>query len=169
MPEKISELKLPQGSARLALRLPIWLFHAHLGWILGTRFVLLTHTGRKSGLPRKNVLEVVRYDRGTGACVVASGWGAKSDWFKNISANPKIIYQVQNQSRTGIAERLSPEQGSQELFEYARRHRLAFRELVHFMGYRLDGSEADIRAMGRILPMFIFKPALLENQENQHG
>jgi hypothetical protein len=32
------------------------------------------------------------------------------------------------------------------------------RELARFMGYRLDGSDDDIRALGRILPMFIFKP-----------
>ena len=63
MPEKTSELKLPHGLSRLAFRLPIWLYHSHLGWLLGTRFVLLTHTGRKSGLSRQTVLEVVRYDK----------------------------------------------------------------------------------------------------------
>jgi deazaflavin-dependent oxidoreductase (nitroreductase family) len=158
MPEKISEPKLPRGLARLAFRFPIWLFHAHLGWMLGTRFVLLIHTGRKSGLPRQTVLEVVRYDKPTGDCVVASGWGMKSDWFQNVTANPKIVYQIRNKRTAGIAERLSPEGGAQELFDYAHRYPMALRELARFMGYRLDGTEDDIRALGRMIPMFIFKP-----------
>jgi hypothetical protein len=44
------------------------------------------------------------------------------------------------------------------LFDYASRYKLALHELVRFMGYRLDGSDEDIRALGRILPMFIFRP-----------
>jgi deazaflavin-dependent oxidoreductase (nitroreductase family) len=158
MPEKISEPKLPRGLARLALRLPIWLYRFHLGWLLGYRFVLLTHTGRKSGLPRQTVLEVVRYDKATGSCVVASGWGTKSEWYRNVTSNPKIVIQVRNKRTAGIAERLSPEEGAQKLFDYARHYPLALRELARFMGYRLDGSDDDIRALGRILPMFIFKP-----------
>jgi deazaflavin-dependent oxidoreductase (nitroreductase family) len=158
MPEKVSEPKLPRGLARLAFRLPIWLYRARLGWLLGYRFVLLTHIGRKSGQERKSVLEVVRYDKANGACVVASGWGHKSDWFKNITANPNITFQVASRRSAGIAERLSPEAAAQELADYARRHPAAFRELAAFMGYRLDGTEEDIRAAGRMLPMFLFRP-----------
>lgn len=158
MPEKISELKLPRGLARVAFRAPIWLYRAHLGWLLGYRFVLLTHTGRKSGLPRQTVLEVVRYDKVTGASIGASGWGTKSDWFHNVTANPKIIIQIRNKRSTAIAERLSPETGAHELLDYAHRNPLALRELATFMGYRLDGTEDDILALGKIIPMFIFKP-----------
>ena len=158
MPEKISEPKLPGGLSRLAFRLPIWFYRFHLGWILGTRFVLLRHTGRKSGLARQNVLEVIRYDKQTGACIIASGWGMRSDWVKNIGANPEITFQVRQKSMAGIAERLSPETGAAELQDYARRHPAAMKELAGFMGYRLDGSEADIGELGKILPMFILRP-----------
>lgn len=34
MPEKITEPKLPHSFSRLAFRFPIWLYHAHLGWLL---------------------------------------------------------------------------------------------------------------------------------------
>jgi len=158
MPEKVTELQLPRGISRLAFRLPISLYHLGLGWLMGTRFVLLTHTGRKSGLSRQTVLEVVRYDKASGVCIIASGWGVKSDWYQNISANPKVIFQVRNKHSSGIAERLSPDAGGQELLDYAHRHPMAFRELVHFMGYQLDGTQEDIYAAGRILPMFLLKP-----------
>ena len=129
MPEKIFEPKLPRGLSRLAFRLPIWLFRARLGWLLGNRFVLLTHTGRKSGLSRQTVLEVVRYDKASGACIVASGWGTKSDWFHNVTANPKIVIQIRNKRSAAVAERLSAEIAAQELLDYARRHPLAMRGL----------------------------------------
>jgi len=158
MPEKISEPKLPRGLSRLAFRFPIMLYHVHLGWMLGNRFVLLTYTGRKSGLPRQTVLEVVRYDKVSSVCIVASGWGIKSDWFHNITTNPKIIFQIGNKRSSAIAERLAPETGAQELLDYAHQHPLAYRELARFLGYRMDGTEEDIRAASRMLPMFIFKP-----------
>jgi deazaflavin-dependent oxidoreductase (nitroreductase family) len=158
MPEKIKDLKPPRGLARLAFRLPIWLYRLRLGWILGTRFVLLTHTGRKSGLPRRTVLEVVRYNKATGACIIASGWGTRSDWFQNITENPKITFQVRNKPTAGIAERLSSEAGGKELLDYALSHPMAFRELAKFMGFRLSGTVDDIRAAGRVLPMFMLRP-----------
>jgi deazaflavin-dependent oxidoreductase (nitroreductase family) len=170
MPEKIKTLKKPGRLARLALRAPIWVYRANLGWLFGHRFVLLTHFGRNSGLPRQTVLEIVRYDKATGACVVASGWGTKSDWFHNVMTNPQIVIQVQNKPSTAIAERLLPEAGAQELLYYAHRHPLALRELANFMGYRLDGTEDDIRSLGRLIPMFIFKPtSFKDNQANPEG
>ena len=158
MPEKFSELKGPRGLTRLAFRLPIWFYRLHLGWILGDRFVLPTHTWRKSGMPHQTVLEVVRYDKVTGASIVASGWGTKSDWFRNVTANPKIIIQIQNKCSTAIAERLAPGAGGRELVNYDRLHPLAFAELCHFMGYRLDGTEGDILALGKSIPIFRFLP-----------
>lgn len=74
----------PRGLLRLGLRLPVWLYRLRLGRLLGRRFVMVTHTGRKSGRQHQTVLEVVRYDPATGVVVVASGWGEKADWFRNI-------------------------------------------------------------------------------------
>lgn len=158
MAEKIRDTQPPRGLARLAFRFPIWLYRARLGGLLGERFVLLTHTGRKSGLPRQTVLEVVRYDRSTGSCVVASGWGTKSDWVQNVTANPKIVMQVRSRRTAAVAERLFPEAAADELVDYARRHPEAARLLARFMGYRLDGTPEDVHDLGRKLPMFIFKP-----------
>lgn len=46
----------PRGLLRLAARLPLWLYRAGLGWLLSNRFLMLTHIGRKSGLPRQVVV-----------------------------------------------------------------------------------------------------------------
>jgi deazaflavin-dependent oxidoreductase (nitroreductase family) len=158
LPEKVSDPKPPRGLARLALRAPIWLYRAHLGWLLGHRFLRLTHTGRKSGLPRQNVLEIVRYDPATHTCIVASGWGEKSDWYRNITANPRVTVEVGTQRFPARAERLPAADGEKEMLDYARRHPMALRELASFMGYRLDGSQEDIRALGRLVPLFALQP-----------
>jgi deazaflavin-dependent oxidoreductase (nitroreductase family) len=157
MPEKIAEPKLPRGLTRLAFRAPLWLYRIGLGGLLGHRFLRLTHTGRKTGLLRQSVLEIVRYDKVTGTCIVASGWGNKSDWYQNVSVNPLVDVQVGTRRFPAIAERLSQEEGGRELLDYAHRHPQAFRELARFMGYRLDGTENDIQSLGQIVPMFSFK------------
>ena len=59
MAQGMTKSATPRGLACLAFRLPIGLYRLRLGWLLGDR-LLLTHIGRKSGLPRQAVIEVVR-------------------------------------------------------------------------------------------------------------
>lgn len=158
MPSQYKELILPQGLVRLFFRAPIWLYHHRLGGLMGFRFVLLTHTGRKSGLQRQTVLEIVRYDPLTGSCIVASGWGNRSDWSQNILKEPQIIFQIKNRVTPGLAIRLSDDEAGRELVDYATRHPLAMQELARFMGYHLDGTQDDLMALGKLLPLFRFSP-----------
>ncbi len=158
MPVKIFEPKPPGGLARLGFRLPIQLYRLGLSGLLGTRFVCLTHTGRKSGKPRQTVLEVVRYDKATGACIVASGFGKGSDWLLNVEHDLRILFTIGRTQRTGLAVRLDPEMAGRELAEYACRYPLAWRELVQFMGYKVNGTENDILALGNMIPLYRFQP-----------
>lgn len=82
MPTKIKEVQPPHGLARTLYRLPIKLYRLHLGWLLMGHFLLLTHVGRKSGLPRQTVLEVLLHDKARDVYYVLAGWGEKSDWVK---------------------------------------------------------------------------------------
>jgi deazaflavin-dependent oxidoreductase (nitroreductase family) len=75
---------------RAFLRAPIWFYRAHLGWLLGHRFLYLETVGRKSGLLRRTVLEVVWHDKATGAYFVVAGFGEKSDWYQNALAHPPL-------------------------------------------------------------------------------
>jgi deazaflavin-dependent oxidoreductase (nitroreductase family) len=158
VPEKISEPQLPRGLARLAFRTPIWLYRLHLGWLLGKRFLHLTHTGRKSGLPRQVVLEVVDHDPDTNTYYVASGWGVKSDWYQNILKTPRVRLQVGTKSWAAMAEVFVPESAEQIILHYGRKHPALLGELARVMGYKLDGSEADMRALGRMVPVVAFTP-----------
>ncbi len=159
MPEKFKQVKSPSGLARLAFRAPILLYRLGLGRLLGHRFLLLTHTGRISGLSRQAVLEVVRYNSKIGAYYIAVGFGKQTDWYKNILANPKITVLSAGRQFQATAELLSLEKAGDELVRYSHDHATAFRELVRFLGFRLDGTDADTHALAQQIPMFVLKPA----------
>ena len=153
MPEKNAEVQPPTGLSRFLYRLPILFFRFHLGWILGGHFLLLNHTGRKSGLPRQAVLECIRLDKTNDTYYVIAGWGEKSDWFRNVQKNPRVIIQVGGRRLAAIAERLPIEQAEGEILNFARRFPALARTLVRVAGYRVDGTEADYRLLADGFPV----------------
>jgi len=162
--EKIKDVQSPRGLARLAWRAPIWFYRLGLGGLFGQRMLLLKHTGRKSGQVRQNVLEVVRHDKETNAYIVASGFGEKADWYKNVTAHPQITIQVGNKHMTALAERLPTEQATNEMLDYNRHHPAALRTLSGILGYKSDGSEADVRFLATVIPILAFHPTSATNK-----
>lgn len=156
-----SALKLPgrpRGAVRLALRAPALLYRLRLGWLLGHRFLLLTHRGRTSGRIYRAVIEVVRYDRATRESVVLAGFGAGSDWFRNLHAHPAL--QVCTGASCSVPEQrfLSVDEGYAVLSDYERRNGWLVR---YFLGrmYGYDGSDASRRKLAELLPMVAFRPS----------
>lgn len=147
----------PHGFARLLWRLPIWLYRLHLGWLFGERFLLLTHTGRKSRLPRETMLEVIHAEKDRQAYTVFSGWGKRSDWVQNVEKTPQVTIQVGRRSFRAQAMRPAPEEAESILLAYARRYPHLIRLFMRFLGYQIDGSEGDIRAIARQSTMITFK------------
>jgi deazaflavin-dependent oxidoreductase (nitroreductase family) len=78
-----------KNALRYLLRAPVHLYHWHLGRVLGTRFLLLTHIGRRTGLRHQTVLEVLEYRKEGPEAVVMSGFARDADWLRNIEATPK--------------------------------------------------------------------------------
>jgi deazaflavin-dependent oxidoreductase (nitroreductase family) len=88
----VKNVQPPAGLTRLLFRIPIHLYRLRLGWLFGSRLLLLNHIGRVSGKPRQTILEVAEHD-GDG-CVVASGWGPTAAWYRNIVHTPDVTIQV---------------------------------------------------------------------------
>ena len=139
--------------------MPIWLYRAHLGWMLGNRFLMLTHTGRKSGLPRQTVVEVVGHDKTTDTYYVASGWGEKSNWYQNIRKTPQVTIHVGGRKFQSKAEFIPSDKAIEVVSNYAREHPIAFNELSGiFLGERMKpGSDAPQR-IAQKMPMVAFHP-----------
>lgn len=158
MPTKIKEVQQPRGMARTLYRLPIKLFRLHLGWLLMGHFLLLTHVGRKSGLPRQTILEVLLHDKAGDVYYVMAGWGEKSDWVKNIEKTPQVTISVGRRRFRALASRLSPEEAELKVIAYGRQHPHLIRSLPRLLGYRVDGTEEDLRALARLGIVVAFEP-----------
>lgn len=146
----------PTGLRRLLWRLPIHLYRMRLGFLFGHRLTLLTHIGRVSGQPRQAVIEVVERDPVRGVYVAASGFGTRSNWYRNILAHPEATIEVAGRTLPVVASTLPPEEGAELMARYAMRHPKAAKRLCRIMGFAVDGGEADFRAVGERIPFVRF-------------
>lgn len=143
---------------RWVLRLPVYLYRIQLGWLLGSRFLLLTYKGYKSGVSRQVVLEVVRSDYATGTYIVASGWGEKANWYKSIQQTPEVTLHIRSRRLTARAFLLTEAEACREMQDYARRHPVAFRSLAILLaGRRLSDTEEDVRLFVKSVPLVAFR------------
>jgi deazaflavin-dependent oxidoreductase (nitroreductase family) len=160
MATKLSDTKPPTGLLRWLLRLPIWLYRIRMGWLLGDRFLMLTHIGRASGQPRQSVLEVIGHDAATKTYIIASGWGERADWLRNIQKNPRVLVNVGRARFEALAERMDQDAATGAARDYALHHPAAFRALASRMsGQALTGTDADYRALARAVPFVTLTPS----------
>ena len=66
------------------LRAPGLPYDWRLGWMLGRRFLRLTHVGRRSGRTYRTVLELVGRNRAENEFVVVAGLGRSARWYRNL-------------------------------------------------------------------------------------
>ena len=130
---------------RSLARAPIWLFRAGLGGLLGRRFVMLDHRGRRSGQERHVVLETVA-ERPDGV-VVVSGYGWTSQWLRNIRADPRVrLWHGWQRPVSARAEVLDPAATVALLEDYRRRRPRSARLLVAAIGLPALADDAPIPA-----------------------
>jgi deazaflavin-dependent oxidoreductase (nitroreductase family) len=115
--------------SRALTRAPIVLYRLGLGFVFGTRLLMLEHTGRRTGARRFVVLEVIDHpdpDR----YVVASGFGERAQWFRNVQAQPRVrISTSRHRAVSARAHRLPGSQADMALQSYIARHPAAWSRL----------------------------------------
>jgi deazaflavin-dependent oxidoreductase (nitroreductase family) len=145
MTDEIHYPQPPKGFSRFMYRMPISIYRLGLGFLLGKRFLLLEHIGRKSGLSRKAVLEVIRHDPAEQAYYVVSGFGRQSDWFLNIKKNPEVRIQVGRKWMRARAIILPSDQAVKEILSYAERYPRTFRVLAEkLLGIEIGKGDQDL-------------------------
>ena len=77
------------------------LYAIGLGPIVGKIILLLTTTGRKTGLKRVTPLQ---YEEIDGKYYLGAARGLKADWVRNIQADPNVEIQVKSMKFHGQAE-----------------------------------------------------------------
>lgn len=97
--------------------------------LFGSRILLLEHVGRKSGARRHAVLEVIDHPL-PDTYVVASGFGRKAQWFRNIQANPRVRVSAAGQGpRPATARILDQQEADRTLATYRTRHPKAWERM----------------------------------------
>jgi hypothetical protein len=122
-------------------RAPVYLYRWRCGRLLGRRFMLLIHVGRRTGLRRETVLEVMEY-RLEGPEVVVMSTGSR-----RFTADYRI---------------LGADEAVRVIAGYEQRNRLMApiirAVLSRLLGWRYVGSELDRRWLVAHLPLIAFRP-----------
>jgi deazaflavin-dependent oxidoreductase (nitroreductase family) len=152
----------PRGVKAIPWRLPIWFYRLGLGGMLGKRFLLLNHVGRKTGQPRQAVLEVIRSFPSEDRYLVVSGFGKHSHWYQNIKQEPRVTIQVGNKRLKVIAEELDPAAAGEMMLDYATNNPGAIKALSRMLGYEIEPTPAGYRSFGEGIPVIQFSPLTKE-------
>lgn len=114
------------------------------GRVLGSDSILLTATGRSSGLPRTVALFAFPTDGGWIVVGSRGGSGRVPDWANNLLAEPRAVIRIRDRSKPVVARELA---GS----EYEAAFELA---AAAYPGYRLYRRNARHH-----IPIFRLEPA----------
>jgi deazaflavin-dependent oxidoreductase (nitroreductase family) len=124
--------------------------------------MLLIHVGRRTGLRRETVLEVMEYRDEGPEVVVMSAFGPEADWLRNIQArsDPEVV--IGSLRFTAAHRMLGAEEAVRVIAGYEQRNRLIApiirAVLSRLLGWRYLGSEADRRWLVVHLPLIAFRP-----------
>lgn len=134
---------------RWVVRLPIQLYHAGFGWLVGRRLVMIEHLGRASGQPRFVVVEVMYRERNR--IVVPSGLGPGAQWCRNLKANGVAYLSTGRARRVPAHVRLlDAGESGRVLAEYTQTHRTEWKHLKSAMDYATGGDA--------VIPLVEFTP-----------
>jgi deazaflavin-dependent oxidoreductase (nitroreductase family) len=151
------------GTLRRLFRVPVYLYGWNFGWLLGRRFLLLIHIGRRTGLRRRTVLEVMEYRQEGPEAVVMSAFGRNADWLRNVEAAPGPEVVIGSQRFVAAHRFLDQEEAMNAITGYEQRNwfiapiiRAVMSRLV---GWRYDSSQSARRRLAAQLPLIAFRPA----------
>ena len=150
------------AALRGLFRVPVYFYRWKCGWLLGHRFLLLTHIGRRTGLRHHTVLEVVQYREQGPEAVVLSAFGRNPDWLRNIEKTPDPEVVIGSRCFVAAHRFLCEEEAVSVISDYEQRNRLIrpiMRSVLsRLLGWRYDGPPDDRRRLVTQLPVIAFYP-----------
>lgn len=159
----MKEARRPGPVARWFLRAPARLYDWKLGWLLGHRFLRLTHVGRRSGRHYRTMLEVIGTRRTANEVIVIAGLGPTADWYRNLQVRPPIEVAIGRRTFQPEYRVLGQAEAVAALADYEHRNRwvrpVLRRVLSWLVGWKYDGSADARQRLARELPCVAFRPA----------
>jgi deazaflavin-dependent oxidoreductase (nitroreductase family) len=138
-------------------KLPVFLYRLRLGWLLGKRFMQITHIGRRSGKVRRTILAVLRFDDQTKEIYAVSAWKG-SDWYYNIQARPALQVESGFVRYVPVQRTLSPEEITRTFMEYRQEHPFFSRMVCRIPGWKWDSTYEEFLELAGTLRGVAFRP-----------
>jgi deazaflavin-dependent oxidoreductase (nitroreductase family) len=105
-PSREMKYPAPHTLASAFYKAPLFAYRLGFGRFLGHFFLLLTTWGRHSGMARSTMLSYAALD---GVLYVISGWGLRSDWYRNLMVDPRVTVQIGKAAFPARARRVTEE------------------------------------------------------------
>jgi len=133
------------------------LYALGFGPLVGRLILLLTTTGRKTGLPRVTALQ---YEEVDGTFMLGSSRGLRADWVRNLIADPRVEIRVRSRRLVGRAEVVSdPERIADFLALRLERHRRIVGKIMQMEGLPPRPSREQLVNYAARLALVIVRPA----------
>lgn len=155
MPDPVFKGK-PTGFTKWLLHAPTWLYRSRLGFLMGKRFLMIEHRGRKSDNLYRTVVEVAGRHRDRTEFVVTSGTGSEADWYRNLGAGKLDAVWVGSKRHNATVRFLDAEEAADVFFDYETRHPRTATKLLQQMDVSYDGTDKGRIEMMRSIPMVAF-------------
>jgi deazaflavin-dependent oxidoreductase (nitroreductase family) len=150
------------GTLRWLFQAPVFAYRCGCGWLFGHRLLLLIHIGRRTGVRRHTVLEIVEYRENGPEAVVVSAFGREADWLRNIEASPHPEVIIGSQHFVATYRVLGEDEAVRVLAGYQHRNRfiapIVRAGFSWLLGWKFDGSEEHRHWLAAQLPFIAFRP-----------
>ena len=107
------------------------------------------------------VLEVIGREPASGGLRIASAWGRRAEWFRNLEVDPSVEVYVGRRRFTGTVTVLAEPEAQDAFRDYASAHPLAYRTFIGplLLGRRPTGATDELTELARVVPILVVRPA----------
>jgi deazaflavin-dependent oxidoreductase (nitroreductase family) len=151
------EPRRPGLLLRWFYRAPVALYRVGLGWLMPMQ-MMLTTVGRKSGQPRRAVVDVLKHDAESNTYYVVSAYGGRADWYRNLEATPAVEVRVRGRRFSARAVTLPPDEAEEMLLDFWSGHRFYVSTMFRLLGLKA-GSEEEAREATGEMRVVALRPA----------
>lgn len=104
IPKKMQDIYPTSKLGKTLYSIPMLTWRLGLGPLIGRYILIITHIGRKTGNPHQTAVEYHTINK---MKYIPCAFGIKSDWYRNILANPHVTIQTSDGSEAMIAMRVT--------------------------------------------------------------
>ena len=132
-------------------KMPVILDKIGLGWLNSNYFLILTTTGRKTGILHQTPLEY-RYEPESDTYIIMAGWGGRTDWYRNTIVHPHVHVKLKGRQFAAQAKPLLPEEVATLMGDAIKVNPDTLKIWSRWAGTSLDGSDQSLLGAAKHFP-----------------